>query len=179
MYQKFVSDLRWTWCPGRWYFCQCKYLPNIWDWPDTKVDDIFYKANICQIFKTDLIPRSMSFFPRQIPPIPDPTMITLKSSLWLIFFHCKLTMYDISGPDKLARLIIRLLFWFASHSDLSNSTKTSTNIETAMLLTNRVTIYLWFLSHFQPKVLEDSPDDKHDNQEGRVKPAAGKLKKIS
>ena len=54
---------------------------------------IFANVNICQIFKTDLIPRSMSFLPRQIPPIPEPTIITLKSSLCPILFHCKLTMY--------------------------------------------------------------------------------------
>ena len=39
-------------------------------------------------------------------------------------------------PDKLGRLIIRLLFGFASTQCLSNSTKISTSSETAMLSNN-------------------------------------------
>ena len=43
-----------------------KNLFQIWDGHDAQVDDIFANANICQIFETDLIPRSMIFFTRQI-----------------------------------------------------------------------------------------------------------------
>ena len=59
-------------------------------WPDGQIGQRYKSVRPIWPNKTHLMPRSTSFFPRQMPPIPDPTIITLKSSLSLPTpFHWK------------------------------------------------------------------------------------------